>query len=270
MGGIIGYASGANSTITNSNNSAQVHCDFQGSANNRCSYIGGIAGLMASLTYNTDGSPKGFGGLAGFEIASCNNTGVVWSRNLNTAGGNKTGNFTGGIVGALAGLDADNKASLHDCTSATGQTTNYRGFAGGIAGYLSYATLTDNSASQTITGNQKNTRGSGGIVGSANNSSTLSNCTFSGTINAAYNIGGLAYVFNGGTITGCMVNGATITKGTNASATAAAVLVSNAGSGTTITTCGVKGTIDGATITLSSNMVTTDGGATVTGTYIIE
>ncbi len=269
MGGILGYASAANSTITNSNNSAQVHCEFQGSGNNRCSYIGGIAGIMALLTYNADGTPKGFGGNAGIEIASCNNTGTVWSRNLNTAGGNKTACFTGGIVGALAGTDADHKASLHDCTSATGQTINYRGIAGGIAGYLSYASLSDNSASQTITGNQKNTRGSGGIVGSAVNSSTLSNCTFSGAINSAYNIGGLAYVFNGASITGCKVNGATITKGTNASATAAAVLVSSIASGVTVTNCGVKGTLDGAAITLSSNMITTDGGATVTGTYLL-
>lgn len=269
MGGILGFASAANSTISNSNNSAQVHCEFTTAGNDRRSYIGGIAGVMANITYNDDGTPKSFGGSAGFEIASCNNTGAVWSRNLNTSGGNKTGNFTGGIVGALAGPDADHKASLHDCTSATGQTTNYRGFAGGIAGYLSFADLSYNSASQTITGNQKNSRGSGGIVGSANNSSTLSDCTFSGTINSAYNIGGLAYVFNGASITGCKVNGATITKGTNASATAAAVLVSNIGSGATITNCGVKGTIDGAAITLSSNMITTDNGATVTGTYLI-
>ena len=268
MGGIVGYASAANSTITKSNNSAQVHCEFQGSGNNRCSYIGGIAGLMASISYNTDGTPKGFGGCAGFEIASCHNTGAVWSRNLNTSGGNKTANFTGVIVGAFAGPDASHMASLHDCTSATGQTTNYRGFAGGIAGYLSYATLSDNSASQTITGNQKNTRGSGGIVGSANNGSTLSNCTYSGTINAACGIGGLAYVFNGASITGCKVNGATITTGTNASATAAAVLASSVGTGVTITNCGVKGTLDDAAITLDSNMVTT-GTATINGTYLL-
>ena len=269
MGGILGFASAANSTITNSNNSNQVHCEFQGSGNNRCSYIGGIAGVMASLTYESDGTPKGFGGQAGFEISSCNNTGAVWSRNLNTSGGNKTGNFTGGIVGALSGI-ADNKASLHDCTSASGQTTNYRGFAGGIAGYLSYANLSDNSASQIISGNAKNGRGSGGIVGSAQNESTLSNCTFSGTINTVQNIGGLAYILSGNSsITGCKVDGATLTKGTNASATAAAVLVSNAASGATITNCGVKGTLDGAAIDLSSNMITTNDGATVTGTYLI-
>ena len=31
-----------------------------------------------------------------------------------------------------------------------------------------------------------------------------------------------------------------------------------------------RGTLDGEAITLESNLITTDGGATVTGTYLIE
>ena len=74
----------------------------------------------------------------------------------------------------------------------------------------------------------------------------------------------------GSSISGCKVNGAVLTTGTATDKTAAAVLISVADDKTnTISDCGVKGTLDSATITLESNMITTNGGATVTGTYLI-
>lgn len=103
----------------------------------------------------------------------------------------------------------------------------------------------------------------------------MTNCTFSGKIAKAKNIGGLVYTLSeqtiGSTITNCKVNGSTLTTGTADDKTAAAVLVSITDNKTnTITNSGVKGTLDGAAITLSSNMVTTNGGATVSGTYLIQ
>ncbi len=68
-----------------------------------------------------------------------------------------------------------------------------------------------------------------------------------------------------------LLGAALIPTGTANDKTAAAVLVSiTDDKANTITDCGVKGTLDGAAITLSSNMITTDGGATVTGTYLLD
>ena len=126
-----------------------------------------------------------------------------------------------------------------------------------------------------MSGMNANVNGVGGIVGRLFDS-IMTGCTFSGKIAKAKNIGGLAYTLSdqntdaGSNITGCKVDGATLTTGTDGTATAAAVLVSiTDAKANTITNCGVKGTLNGAAIDLSSNMITTDGGATVTGTYLI-
>ena len=271
LGGIIGYGSGVNSTVSYCNNTAQVHCTYETTrTDGRISYIGGIVGVMASLTYEeTDGTPKAFGGLDKPEVAYCNNTGAVWTQNYNNYAGNKTGAFAGGIVGAIAGNGGANRASIHDCTSSTGDLTIYRGNGGGIAAYTSRSSLSKNTASQTITGN-KNATDAAGIVGTATNATSISDCTFTGSVGAAQNVAGICYSLDGtSSISECKVNGATLTKGTLESATEPAVLVSTAASGATITDCGVKGTLKGAAITLDSNMVTNNSG-TITGTYLIE
>ena len=73
----------------------------------------------------------------------------------------------------------------------------------------------------------------------------------------------------GSSIDACKVDGATITKGTDSAATEAAVLVSNAASGTVVKDCGIKGTLNGAAIDLDSNLITTDGGVEISGTYLL-
>ena len=145
----------------------------------------------------------------------------------------------------------------------------YRGINGGIAGYAGNATLSNNTASQAINPNA-NVEGNGGVVGWLVGSD-MSGCTFSGSSfdpaanTLAKNFGGLAYLMDGtSSITGCKVDGATIKKGS----VSTAVLVNNAAAGATITNCGVKGTLDGAEITLESTMIAVDGGAIVTGTYL--
>jgi hypothetical protein len=147
--------------------------------------------------------------------------------------------------------------------------TNYRGFAGGVAGYAGNAILSGNEVDGEISGNKSGT-GNGGIVSWAVGTS-LKDCVFKGSLKTVRNIGGLVYLLDSGSsIDACKVLGATITKGTDTAATDAAVLVSNAAEGTVIKDCGIKGTLDGEAITLESNLITTDGGATVTGTYLIE
>lgn len=271
LGGVLGYSPKANTVIRGCYNSARVYCRYtQGGTNNRPSYVGGIVGFLGTA------DKAACSGLTGLVVDDCHNTGNVWNQNYNNTVTLEGGPIHGGIVGAVLGTSA-NKASVRGCTSATpaadSTLTYLRGISGGIAGYAGYADIKDNTSSMTITGNN-NAIGGAGIVGWSVNSS-LVNCTFSGAINASANaapknVAGLVYLMDGdSSITSCKVNDAELVKGSNAASTNPAVLVSNAASGAKITDCGVKGTLDGAAITLSSNMITTDGGATVTGTYLL-
>jgi hypothetical protein len=259
LGGIIGYGSSANTTVKSCDNKAQIYCNGQSKSDNRCSYSGGVAGLMGTVA----------AGVAGLEIGNCTNTARVWNRNYNTVYNDATKTpFGGGIVGAIIGTDGS-KANVHDCTTSTNDVVQLRGFSGGIAGYVKDASLSTNSAAQALTGSNKNSEGIGGIVGWAV-ASSISGCSYAGAINAVKNIGGLVCILDGtSSLTSSNANGVTLTKGDLDSATDPAVLVSNAASGATITSCGVKGTIDGGAITLESRMITTDGGATITGTTLI-
>ena len=261
VGGIIGYGAAASTTVKDCNNSGYIYCQYNTTkSNGRAAYSGGIAGLLGN-------NAAGAGGL---EINGCDNTGIVYNRNFNNTLTLAGGTFGGGIVGAINGT-ADSKAKLQNCTSTVGNMNCYRGINGGIAGYAGNATLSNNTASQAINPNA-NVEGNGGVVGWLVGSD-MSGCTFSGssfdpTANTlAKNFGGLVYLMDGtSSITDCKVDGATIKKGS----VSTAVLVNNAAAGATISNCGVKGTLDGAAITLASTMVATDGGATVTGTYLLD
>ena len=261
VGGILGYGAAPSTTITGCNNSGYVYCQYNGTkSDGRCAYTGGIAGLLGNNAAGVDG----------LEISGCDNTGIVYSRNYNNTLTLAGGSFGGGIVGAINGT-ATSKAKLQNCTSSVGNMNSYRGINGGIAGYAGNTTLSNNTASQAFNSNG-NVEANGGVVGQLVGSD-MSGCTFSGssfdpTANTfAKNFGGLAYMMDAtSSITNCKVDGATIKKGS----VSAAVLVSNAAEGVTITNCGVKGTLDDAQITLESTMVATDGGATVTGTYLLD
>ena len=259
VAGILGYGAAANTTIKSCDNKAQIYCNSQTSAAGRVSYSGGIAGLMGTFAK----------GVAGLEIDDCTNSARVWNRNYNaTVTPASSTPFGGGIVGAILGTDSS-KANVHDCSTAGGDVVELRGYCGGIAGYAQNATIDDNTVSQVMTGSNANSQGAGGIIGWAVNTS-LSGCTTSASLNSVKNIGGLvAKLDTGSSIENCNVDGASLTNGTNAAATAAAVLVSDAAKDVTITGCGIKGTINSSAITLSSNMITTDGGATITGTYLL-
>lgn len=276
VAGILAYGPIAGTTVKDCNNSGLIYSQYNSSskANGRCSYTGGIVGLMAAQSGNNGTTDtRSIAGIADLEIARCNNTGQVWSRNYNnTASSLEKSCFGGGIVAAIVGT-SESKASVHDCNASTGKLTNYRGINGGIAGYVGEATVTDCAASETLDANN-NGEGNGGVIGWAV-ASSISGCSHTGVngptaSESATNVGGLAYIVDGtSSFTNCLVNGVAMVKGSNANATAPGVLASKANSGATFTNCGVKGTIDGAAITLGSTMITTDGGATITGTYLI-
>lgn len=259
IGGILGFGPAANSTIKSCDNKAQVYCNSQTNKAGRVSYSGGIAGLMGTLAAGVDG----------LEINNCTNSARVWSRSYNnTVTPASSTPFGGGIVGAIIGTSSS-KANVHDCSTSGGDVVELRGYCGGIAGYAQDAAIKDNTVAQAMTSSNQNSQGAGGIVGWAVGTA-ISGCSTSASINTVKNIGGLvAKLDTGSSIENCNVDGAILTNGTHANATAAAVLVSEAANGVTITGCGVKGTLNSAAITLSSNMITTNGGATVSGTYLL-
>ena len=275
QGGILGYGQGNNTKISNCKNSQQIYCNLTGVvANNRSSYTGGIAGLLAKMTYSSNAA-SGLGALIGVEVANCNSTGKVNVSNYCNRAGNKNSPFGGGLIGLVSGT-SESKASIHDCTVGSQTVYGYRGTIGGAIGYANLCTLENINCAADMSGSNANVNGVGGIVARLFDGS-MTSCTFSGKIAKAKNIGGLVYTMSeqttGSTISACKVNGATLTSSTTSGdgITAAAVLVSITDEKTnTITGCGVKGTLDGAAITLDSKMITTKGGATtVTGTYLL-
>lgn len=257
FGGIIGGAT-KGAKISDCSSSVYVKMTAQTSRTNGCAvHLGGIAGRL-------------YGG--NVEIKHCTNSGRQQNNhyNNNIWSNNFSGNVTGGIVGSI-GYSAGNteySAIIDDCHN-TGSVYAYRGAAGGIAGYLSNAKITNCSSTEDITrsapgggiaGVVSNCKVSscyvksnitsvdggsacadaGGIIGEAV-SSSVDGCRYYGTI-----------IENSKTITGERVFGGIIGKADDASS-----------AGTT-TSCGFGGTINGTPVT-KDNLSTCAIGST-TGT----
>ncbi len=282
FGGIIGCAYGAPITISGMKTSGviAIQSPSKKAMQHKLSGFGGIIGgatkgaklsdcsssvyvKMTDQTSKTNGCAVHLGGIAGrlyggnVEIKHCTNSGRQQNNhyNNNIWSNNYSGNVTGGIVGSI-GYSAGNteySAIIDDCHN-TGSVYAYRGAAGGIAGYLSNATITNCSSTEDITrsapgggiaGVVSNCKVSscyvksnitsadggsacadaGGIIGEAV-SSSVDGCRYYGTI-----------IENSQTITGKRVFGGIIGKADAASS-----------AGTT-TSCGFGGTINGTTIT---------------------
>lgn len=298
FGGIIGCAYGAPINISGMKASGviTIQSPSKKAMQHKLSGFGGIIGgatkgakisdcsssvyvKMTAQTSRTNGCAVHFGGIAGrlyggnVEIKHCTNSGRQQNNhyNNNIWSNNYSGNVTGGIVGSI-GYSAGNteySAIIDDCHN-TGSVYAYRGAAGGIAGYLSNATITNCSSTEDITrsapgggisGVVSNCKVSscyvksnitsadggsacadaGGIIGEAV-SSSVDGCRYYGTI-----------IENSQTITGKRVFGGIIGKADAASF-----------AGTT-TACGFGGTINGTTITEQTDLSTCAIGST-TGT----
>lgn len=297
FGGIIGCAYGAPITISGMKASGviTIQSPSKKAMQHKLSGFGGIIGgatkgakisdcsssvyvKMTAQTSRTNGCAVHFGGIAGrlyggnVEIKHCTNSGRQQNNhyNNNIWSNNFSGNVTGGIVGSI-GYSAGNteySAIIDDCHN-TGSVYAYRGAAGGIAGYLSNATITNCSSTEDITrsapgggiaGVVSNCKVSscyvksnitsadggsacadaGGIIGEAV-SSSVDGCRYYGTI-----------IENSQTITGKRVFGGIIGKADDASS-----------AGVT-TACGFGGKINGTTVT-ENNLSTCAIGST-TGT----
>lgn len=295
FGGIIGCAYGAPINISGMKASGviTIQSPSKKAMQHKLSGFGGIIGgatkgakisdcsssvyvKMTAQTSRTNGCAVHFGGIAGrlyggnVEIKHCTNSGRQQNNhyNNNIWSNNFSGNVTGGIVGSI-GYSAGNteySAIIDDCHN-TGSVYAYRGAAGGIAGYLSNATITNCSSTEDITrsapgggiaGVVSNCKVSscyvksnitsadggsacadaGGIIGEAV-SSSVDGCRYYGTI-----------IENSQTITGKRVFGGIIGKADDASS-----------AGVT-TACGFGGTINGTTITEETDLSTCAIGST--------
>ena len=303
FGGIIGCAYGAPITISGMKTSGviTIKSPSDKAMQHKLSGFGGIIGgatkgakisdcsssvyvKMTAQTSKTNGCAVHFGGIAGrlyggnVEMEHCTNSGRQQNNhyNNNIWSNNFSGNVTGGIVGSI-GYSAGNteySAIIDDCHN-TGSVYAYRGAAGGIAGYLSNATITNCSSTEDITRSAPG----GGIAGVVSNCK-VSSCYVKSNITSAD--GGSAFADAGGiigeavsssvdgcryygtiiensqTITGNRVFGGIIGKADDASS-----------AGVT-TACGFGGTINGTTITETDLSTCAIGSTTVArGTFYL-
>lgn len=298
FGGIIGCAYGAPINISGMKASGviAIQSPSKKAMQHKLSGFGGIIGgatkgakisdcsssvyvKMTAQTSRTNGCAVHFGGIAGrlyggnVEIKHCTNSGRQQNNhyNNNIWSNNFSGNVTGGIVGSI-GYSAGNteySAIIDDCHN-TGSVYAYRGAAGGIAGYLSNATITNCSSTEDITRSAPG----GGIAGVVSNCK-VSSCYVKSNITSAD--GGSACADAGGiigeavssSVDGCRYYGTIIENSqtiTGKRVFGGIIGKADAASSAGVTTaCGFGGTINGTTITEETNLSTCAIGST-TGT----
>lgn len=297
FGGIIGCAYGAPINISGMKASGviTIQSPSKKAMQHKLSGFGGIIGgatkgakisdcsssvyvKMTAQTSRTNGCAVHFGGIAGrlyggnVEIKHCTNSGRQQNNhyNNNIWSNNFSGNVTGGIVGSI-GYSAGNteySAIIDDCHN-TGSVYAYRGAAGGIAGYLSNATITNCSSTEDITRSAPG----GGIVGVVSNCK-VSSCYVKSNITSAD--GGSACADAGGiigeavssSVDGCRYYGTIIENSqtiTGKRVFGGIIGKADAASSAGVTTaCGFGGTINGTPVT-KDNLNTCAIGST-TGT----
>lgn len=298
FGGIIGCAYGAPINISGMKTSGviTIKSPSNKAMQHKLSGFGGIIGgatkgakisdcsssvyvKMTDKTSKTNGCAVHFGGIAGrlyggnVEMEHCTNSGRQQNNhyNNNIWSNNFSGNVTGGIVGSI-GYSAGNteySAIIDDCHN-TGSVYALRGAAGGIAGYLSNATITNCSSTEDITRSAPG----GGIAGVVSNCK-VSSCYVKSNITSAD--GGSACADAGGiigeavssSVDGCRYYGTIIENSqtiTGKRVFGGIIGKADAASSAGVTTaCGFGGTINGTTITEETNLSTCAIGST-TGT----
>lgn len=283
FGGIIGCAYGAPINISGMKASGviTIKSPSNKAMQHKLSGFGGIIGgatkgakisdcsssvyvKMTDKTSKTNGCTVHFGGIAGrlyggnVEIKHCTNSGRQQNNhyNNNIWSNNFSGNVTGGIVGSIgysAGNTDSYSAIIDDCHN-TGSVYASRGAAGGIAGYLSNATITNCSSTEDVTRSAPG----GGIAGVVSNCK-VSSCYVKSNITSAD--GGSACADAGGiigeavssSVDGCRYYGTIIEnsqKITGERVFGGIIGKADAASSAGVTTaCGFGGKINGTTVT---------------------
>ena len=258
IGGVSGLVSTGGSSFRRCTSETKIlQPDYCGKSNGCAQHVGGIAGIV-------------MGGNS--EITDCHNTGEIDNEHYNNnpwTGTNLQSGSTAGIIGAYA-YDNDYKASIKisGCTN-TASVRSYRGMAGGIAGYLRNAEISDCSNTGTMANGSRSYVG--GIIGIADNTS-VAGCT------AICKVGGSSAgseIYSGGGVVGILWTGSscencayfgdiTSLTPTKPGETYGSVAGSTA-SGSKITGCRFGGTVLGSTVTESnySSFVAGDSNASI-------
>lgn len=299
FGGIIGCAYGALINISGMKASGviTIKSPSNKAMQHKLSGFGGIIGgatkgakisdcsssvyvKMTDKTSKTNGSAVHFGGIAGrlyggnVEIKHCTNSGRQQNNhyNNNIWSNNFSGNVTGGIVGSIgySAVNTDSYSAIIDDCHNTGSVYAFRGAVGGIAGYLSNATVTNCSSTEDITRSAPG----GGIAGVVSNCK-VSSCYVKSNITSAD--GGSACADAGGiigeavssSVDGCRYYGTIIENSqtiTGKRVFGGIIGKADAASSAGVTTaCGFGGKINGTTVTEETNLSTCAIGST-TGT----
>lgn len=303
FGGIIGCAYGAPITISGMKTSGviTIKSPSNKAMQHKLSGFGGIIGgatkgakisdcsssvyvKMTDKTSKTNGCAVHFGGIAGrlyggnVEMEHCTNSGRQQNNhyNNNIWSNNFSGNVTGGIVGSI-GYSAGNteySAIIDDCHN-TGSVYALRGAAGGIAGYLSNAKITNCSSTENVTRSAPG----GGIAGVVSNCK-VSSCYVKSNITSAD--GGSACADAGGiigeavssSVDGCRYYGTIIENSktiTGERFFGGIIGKADAASSAGVTTaCGFGGKINGTTVTETDLSTCAIGSTTGTrGTFYL-
>lgn len=303
FGGIVGCAYGAPINISGMKASGviTIKSPSNKAMQHKLSGFGGIIGgatkgakisdcsssvyvKMTAQTSKTNGCAVHFGGIAGrlyggnVEIKHCTNSGRQQNNhyNNNIWSNNYSGNVTGGVVGSI-GYSAGNteySAIIDDCHN-TGSVYAYRGAAGGIAGYLSNAKITNCSSTEDVTRSAPG----GGIAGVVSNCK-VSSCYVKSNITSAD--GGSACADAGGiigeavssSVDGCRYYGTIIEnsqKITGERVFGGIIGKADAASSAGVTTaCGFGGKINGTTVTETDLSTCAIGSTTGTrGTFYL-
>ena len=251
IGGVSGFVSTGGATFLRCNSATKIaQPDYCGKSNGYAQHVGGISGLI-------------MGGDS--EIRDCHNTGEIDNEHYNNNPWNSTGLQCGssaGIIGAFAyNNDYKGNMIIAGCTN-TASVRSYRGMAGGIAGYLRNADISDcNNTGTMANGNRSYV---GGIVGIADNTA-ISGCT------ASCKVGGSSAgseIFSGGGIVGILWAGSSckssayfgdITSLTTTAGETAGSIAGSTSSGTVISGCKFGGSVSGSTVTESNYSSFTSG-----------
>lgn len=282
FGGIIGCAYGAPINISGMKASGviSIKSPSNKAMQHKLSGFGGIIGgatkgakisdcsssvyvKMTAQTSRTNGCAVHFGGIAGrlyggnVEMKHCTNSGRQQNNhyNNNIWSNNFSGNVTGGIVGSI-GYSAGNteySAIIDDCHN-TGSVYALRGAAGGIAGYLSNAKITNCSSTENVTRSAPG----GGIAGVVSNCK-VSSCYVKSNItsvdggSACADAGGIIGEAVSSSVDGCRYYGTIIENSktiTGERVFGGIIGKADAASSAGVTTsCGFGGTINGTPVT---------------------
>ena len=236
MGGIVGGTLADKvCTIKNSVNNGNVTTVSMSQKNGSGMFCGGIVGILRGSGSSVQECTNN----AEVRIAGKNNT---YSDNTLDPANSSCAWALGGIVGFGAGV-SETPIRVVDCTN-TGLCYGYRGYAGGIAGYVRYAEISNSkheSASNKVQGANTSVR-VGGITGYLD-LSKVKECSMIGTVDGVNNAytGGISAGMNAtSVIESSVVNGTVTNSGAGGKVGA---IVSYSVEGAKIISCTATGRI---------------------------